>query len=1057
MYKHILDNIKNPESFEENRLEAHSDHEFFGDMNEYYRGKSSFIFPLNGVWKCDYSINFNQVPVGFEKEGFPCKDWQDIRIPSHIQLEGMDKPHYTNVTYPWDGLEDLKSGETPERFNPTVCLVKYFTLPKDFVGRLILRMNGVESAVAVWLNGEYVGYSEDSFTPSEFDISKYIKRGENKLALLVPKWCAGSWLEDQDFFRFSGVFRDIYIYREPDLHIRDLDIKTEFNVYGDNANLDIATLRLNILSSGAGKVSIKLYDGRDKSGRTFMIVDTFDREKVVEKDVTVREGYNEFSYEVTLPKLWSAEKPVLYTLLIEVYKEFKKTEIIIENVGFRVFFKDTKNIMKLNNARLVFNGVNRHEFTATKGRVISVEDIITDLTVMKQNNINAIRTSHYPNDSSLYKLCDIYGLYIIDETNMETHGTWTPYKDGLKPYEYVIPGERKEWQALLFDRANSMYKRDRNHACILIWSLGNESFGGSIIHGMGEFFRKVDKTRLVHYEGVYNDRSYPETSDIESRMYPPISEVKEYLKEHRDKPFIMCEYSHAMGNSCGGMQLYTEYAYEDDLYQGGFIWDYIDQTIIKKNAYGEEYMAYGGDFFDRPSDYNFSGNGIVYGDRNPSPKMQAVKYNYRPFDIKLSLKDGRMRISNRYMFTDLEEFHVDIDFYHFGKRVKGERLHFVLPPLKKREFAPGILGEWEKLREVYGGELVIRVSIKAVNETLYRQGEFEVSFMEGYVREGENDLIIENDTAIRNSYAKPLADVEFAVNKPLEIIEGYNNIGVRGEDFTALFSIAAGGLVSYKYGGEDLISNIPKPNFWRAPVDNEIGSNAPYREAIWKIASMYGTNKKPPEGTTGWNVEKPEVKKGDTVKITYTRYLPKAGMAEVIYEVFGDGTIKMTLGYERSEELPDMPDFGFIFKMPLKYDEMIWYGLGREETYEDRLVGAKLDIYKGRVSEQMAKYPVPQECGAKSNVRFAKIIDKKGRGLLIVGEDMAFSALPYSPEEIEKAMHGFELGRSYATVIKTGNIAGGVGGDDSWGSTPLPQFLLPKKGRLTHNIYIKGI
>lgn len=1055
MYKHIVDNIKNPEIFEENRLKAHSDHEFYADVDEYYRGKSSFIFLLNGVWKCNYSVNFNQIPEGFEKEEFKCKDWPDIRIPSHIQLEGLDRPHYTNVTYPWDGLENLKSGETPEKFNPTVSLVKYFTLPTDFGDRLILRMNGVESAVAVWLNGEYVGYSEDSFTPSEFDISEYIKQGENKLALLVPKWCAGSWLEDQDFFRFSGVFRDIYIYAKPNLHIEDLDIKTEFNIYGDNANLDIATFKLNLFSTGQGKALIRLYDGVDKSASNFMILNTFDRTKVIEKDVALSEGANEFSYEVHLPKLWSAEKPVLYTLLIELYSEFKKTEIIIENVGFRVFFKDTKNIMKLNNVRLVFNGVNRHEFSAINGRVVSVEDIITDLTVMKRNNINAIRTSHYPNDSSLYKLCDIYGLYIIDETNMETHGTWTPYKDGIKPYEYVIPGERKEWQKLLLDRANSMYKRDRNRPCILIWSLGNESFGGSIIFDMAEFFRQADNTRLVHYEGVYNDRSYPDTSDIESRMYPPLSEVKEYLEEHRDKPFIMCEYTHAMGNSCGGMQLYTEYAYEDDLYQGGFIWDYIDQSLITKNSYGEDYMAYGGDFFDRPSDYNFSGNGIVYGDRTPSPKMQAVKYNYRPFDIKLSIKEGKIEIENRYMFTDLEEFNTCIEIYHFGKKLRGEVLQFSLPPHKKKQFFSVILTEYEKLWKIYRGELVVRVSIISKDDRIYSQRGMEVSFKEGYVREGENDLITENDNTIRNADAKVLADRDFAVDKPFEVIEGYNNIGVRGDDFFALFSIPAGGLVSYKYGGDDMLTSVPRPNFWRAPVDNEIGSNAPFREAVWKTA-MYGINKKPTDESTRWDIQRPKIERTDTgIRIIYTYYFPKASSADIIYEVFGDGTIKMTLVYEKPEKLPYMPDFGFIFKMPGEYNELMWYGLGSEETYEDRLVGAKLDIYSGRVSEQGARYLVPQESGTKSNVRFAKIVNKRGRGLLIVGEDMAFSAMPHTPGEIEEALHSFELGRSHVTVIKTSNIARGVGGDDSWGATALPQFCIDTSK--PHSIYIKGI
>lgn len=593
--------IKDPLYFQENRLHAHSDHLFYASWEEMEEGTSSFVQSLNGLWKFHYAKNFGQTIPGFEQPDYDCSGWDDIRVPAHIQLEGYDQPQYVNTQYPWEGHEEAAPGGIPLRFNPVASYVTHFTLPEQMWGRRIfVCFEGAESALALWLNGQFVGYVSDSFTPSEFELTEYIVPGENKLCAQVFKWSAGSWCEDQDFFRFSGIFRDVTLFTVPETHIRDLQIRAL-----PDETLSKAKLQITTQTWGTGKAVVSLLDhGRKLTSEEYIL-----------------DGEDHHAFWADRPKLWNAETPALYDLCMEVYtSDGKLCEIIPQKVGFRRF--EMKNtLMTLNGKRIVFKGVNRHEFSSVGGRHVTEEELRKDLATMKRNNINAIRTSHYPNSSLLYRLCDEYGLYLIDETNLETHGTWdTAEQNG--DYDAIIPRDRPEWLPMLLDRANSMYQRDKNHPSILIWSCGNESFGGKDIFELSQLFRRLDSTRLVHYEGVCHDRRYPATSDMESQMYPSAEAIRAFLKKDRSKPFLCCEYSHAMGNSCGAMHKYTDLTDEEPLYQGGFLWDYIDQSLYRKDHYGREFLAYGGDFHDRPCDGNFSGNGIVYGgERNPSPKM----------------------------------------------------------------------------------------------------------------------------------------------------------------------------------------------------------------------------------------------------------------------------------------------------------------------------------------------------------------------------------------------------------------------------------------------------
>ena len=1022
--------VKDPEFFRDNRLDAHSDHVCYANEEEEKRGVSSFRFNLNGLWKFAYAPNFVSAPDGFEAESYDCKGWADIHVPAHIQMEGYDAPQYANVQYPWDGWQEAEPGEIPERFNPVASYVKYFEVPENMKGQPVyISFQGVESALALWCNGSYVGYSEDSFTPSEFDLTPYLKDGENKLAARVFKWSSSSWCEDQDFFRFSGIFRDVYLYTVPAVHISDMRVQTLLQ-----DGFDRAELVLDLKATANGKINVSLL----KETREFRYDDSYRKNlgqvtecKAIADMSAALKNENHFVIPVEKPLLWSAEEPNLYKLKIEVLDESGRLqEVFPVQVGFRRF-EIADGLMKLNGKRIVFKGANRHEFSSRTGRVVNEEELWQDLVTMKQHNINAIRTCHYPNDSRIYALCDRLGLYMIDECNLESHGSWTAALDGKIPMENIVPGNRPEWNAMMLDRVESMYQRDKNHPAILIWSCGNEAFGGKNIFDMSQFLREHDKGRVIHYEGIFHDRSYPDTSDVESQMYTSAAKIEEWLKKDRSKPFICCEYTHAMGNSCGAMHKYTDLTDREPLYQGGFIWDYVDQSIYKKDRYGNEFQAYGGDFDDRPCDYNFSGNGIVYGgDRKPSPKMQEVKYNYQ--NISVEVMENKIKITNKNLFVDTSDFDCFLRVEREGVLVEERKL--------MTDVEPGCSGEFPQpfLIPETAGEYVVTVSFCLKKDTAWARAGHEIAFGQGVFRKNGEETYI--------------ADRPIAVDKTLQVIHGKSNLGVRGEEFEALFSYG-GGLVSYRYGGKELLKTMPKPNFWHAPVDNDCGNHMMQRYGQWKLASMY-------VGTYGVEGKNPVIEeRGNGVVLTYRYQMPTTPVSEceVKYRIYGDGTIETTLAMDPVKELGDMPEFGMLFKVDADLDNLEWYGNGPQETYADRQRGAKLGIFRNKVEENMARYMVPQECGNKTEVRYAKVTDAKGRGVLFAGNAMSFSALPWTPHEMENAAHPNELPPVHYTVIRAALAQMGVGGDDSWGSKVHDEYLLPADRRLEFTFCFKGI
>ena len=996
--------IADPRYYALNRLDAHSSHVYYQNEDEENSGNTQLKQSLNGMWKFSFAKNLKEANKEFMQEEYRCEDWDDIKVPGHMELQGYGYPHYVNTQYPWDGHENLKPGQIPKDYNPVGSYVNYFEVPEQMKEKdLFISFQGVESAFALWLNGEFIGYSEDSFTPGDFELTKYIKQGKNKLCVQVYKWSSGSWLEDQDFWRLSGIFRDVYLYIYPNLHVLDLFVRSQLNDRFNSASLSVNMKLCGIGLLLGGILQAELLEG----------------EKVIlSKKIEVSDSI-ELLEEIENPKLWSAEKPMLYTLRLKLYNaDGKLQEIVIQYVGFRRFEMKDK-LMQINGKRIVFRGVNRHEFSCYHGRAVTKDEMLWDVKNMKQNNINAVRTSHYPNHPYFYELCDRYGLYVIDETNLESHGTWQKM-GAIICDEDTTPNDKEEWLGPVLDRANSMFQRDKNHPCILIWSCGNESYGGKDIYEMSRLFHREDNTRLVHYEGVCNDRRYNDTSDMESRMYPTPKFIEEYAQSNPEKPFICCEYSHAMGNSIGAMHKYTEIADREPMYQGGFLWDYIDQALMQKDRYGNDYLAYGGDFSDRPTDYNFCTDGIIYANREESPKMQEVKYNYQSIGIQVN-RDG-MFVHNKNLFTNTSEYDWVLLVSKEGIKINEYPLSVDIGPLSNEYIS------FPDIRLPKGLEYSFLVSVRLKEMEVFAEKGHEIAF---------GQFVLETEKV-----------VEAKENKKVTVVDGDVNIGIKGEHFHVIFSKDRPGMVSYRYGNHELLNAIPKPNFFRAPTDNDNGYGMTGIYAQWKIASMYSSKKSV------------QLSFDDYEAVIIYEYdfptTPKAGCT-VEYRVTGGGKIAVKLTYLPVYELGGMPEFGMMFQIPADYTNVTWYGMGPEENYCDRVHGARLGKFSNRVNDNMSKYVVPQECGNKTDVRYAMLTNDFGVGMLLTSKAMNFSALPYTPFELENAMHQYELPLVNNTVVRVSLNQMGIGGDDSWGARPHDEYLIHPQGVMEFEFSFQGI
>ncbi|MCL3777109.1 MULTISPECIES: glycoside hydrolase family 2 TIM barrel-domain containing protein [unclassified Actinomyces] len=1013
-----LNRLADPTFFADNRLEAHSDHLWYASAAEAASGRSSFQVCLDGVWKLHYAKNPSLAVEGFEDPAHDVSQWDDVPVPAHLQLHGYDKPQYANVQYPWDGHEQVEPGQVPTDYNPTASYVRTFTLPQELDAgeRLVLRLEGAESAVVVWVNGAYVGYAEGSFTPSEFDLTAHVRAGANRLALRVYKWCSGSWLEDQDFYRFSGLFRSVYLRRLPATHLADLRVGVRLS-----EDLTTAEVSLRTRLEGPGSVRAVL-DG-------------------VGPLVTGDDGVARVT--VTDPHLWSGEDPHLYDLDIEVLDaDGAVTEVVPQRVGIRRFGIED-GVLKINGQRIVFKGVNRHEF-GEQGRVMTRERTELDLIALRRANVNAIRTSHYPNNSFLYELADEYGLYVIDEANLETHGTWdTLARFGQDP-EPALPGNHPEWHDAVVDRARDMYERDKNHPSVVMWSCGNESYGGDNIADMAALFRSQD-SRPVHYEGVCWDNRRPDTSDVVSQMYTPAAKVEAQLAERRDKPFILCEYAHTMGNSFGAVDLYMDLAEREPLFQGGFIWDFADQAIGLTAPDGSEYWGYGGDNGESPHDGDFCGNGIFYADHTASPKIQEVRHLFQGLRTEVS-RDG-LTVTNRFLFTSSAAYDCVVTLEREGVVVATAGL--------ETDVAPGASATYPlplALPDGTGGsdgEYALTVSFRLRRATAWAEAGEEVAWDQGV-------LTIEAPAG----QPAPFAVAGDPAARPV-LVRGRHNIGVHGDSFQVLFSGLTGALTSYRYGrtqdgGRELLRAPVLPCFWHAPTANERGYGGPYEEGAWQLASRYP---RLVEGHDWPATVLEEDEESVTVAFTYALAGLPGSTCEMRYRVLGDGTVEVTQTLDPAGEVPSLPELSAMIQVPGTMDRLTFYGEGPEETYVDRRGGGRLGVHSSEVVEQMAGYLTPQESGSHTGVRWARVTDRRGRGILVSapkGGQIELSALPWTPFEVEDAPHDFELPLTDRTVIRPALMRRGVAGDDSWGSRPKEQHQLPS-GRLVHRFSFKGV
>ena len=622
--------LDNPEVFKVNQLEPHSDHCYYLDYSDMKKEKNPLLQSLNGQWEFAYSKNVMERPVDFYKETFDASGFDKIMVPGHIELAGYDKIRYINTMYPWEGKEYHRGAYSMEatgaeegmfseaQYNPVGSYIKYFDLDKNMCGKRIhICFEGVEEAMYLWLNGQFIGYAEDSFTPSEFDLTPYIKEKGNVLAVQVHKMSTAAFLEDQDFFRFFGIFRNVTLKAIPDVHLEDVWFKPVLNQ--DN-------------ESGSVSVSMKVSATDSQNVTAGFILKDREENILVEKSLQLNKENDHLEGTICADlesvKLWDNHNPYLYHAYVELKAEDGSlAEVIPYDIGFRRI-QIIDKVVYLNGKRLVITGVNRHEWNARTGRCIGIEDMKADISCMLRNNINSVRTCHYPDQIPWYYMCDDAGIYVMAETNLESHGSFQ--KLGAIEPSCNVPGSIPQWRDAVLERAKNNFETFKNHTSILFWSLGNESYAGDDIEAMDVYFAKKQDGRLVHYESSYYNRAYEDTiSDFESRMYAKPEDVEEYLNNSPKKPYILCEFMHDMGNSMGGLGSYMKLIDKYDMYHGGFIWDFIDQAImVKDSVTGKDVLRYGGDFDDKPADYEFSANGIVFADRKEKPAMQEVRYYY---------------------------------------------------------------------------------------------------------------------------------------------------------------------------------------------------------------------------------------------------------------------------------------------------------------------------------------------------------------------------------------------------------------------------------------------
>ncbi len=1003
---------ENPAVLSRNREEPHASFQRYDTVEAAARRDlpGRYSMSLNGRWSFKWVPEPSERPRDFFIPEYDVSAWDEITVPSNWELQGYGTPIYTNIKYPFGPPEPPF---IPHDNNPVGSYRRDFTVPQDWEGRrIVIHFAGVESAFYIWVNGEKVGYSQGSRTPAEFDLTGFVHPGSNTLAVEVYRWSDGSYLEDQDFWRLSGIFRDVEIYATPELFVRDFQVRTEFDSAYQDASLKVYADLSNYSKQvpAGGNISLML---EDASGAAVLTG--------TEKNVKLSPGEDLrvfWEESIKSPARWSAENPCLYNLVIKLSdQENSVLEVIPYKIGFRQVEMRDGQIL-INNIPALFKGVNRHEHDPDTGHYLSRESMIRDIKLMKQHNINAVRTCHYPDVPEWYELCDEYGIYLIDEANIESHGM------GYRPDTTL--GNNPAWKEAHLDRTRRMVERDKNHASVVIWSLGNEAGDGVNFEATSAWIHGRDNSRPVHYERA-QQRSHV---DIVSSMYSKVEEIIEYAQTHKDRPFILCEYAHAMGNSVGNLFEYWDAIEKYPQLQGGFIWDWVDQGLHAYTEDGRPYTAYGGDFGppEVPSDDNFCMNGLVSADRIPHPSLFEVKkvYQYVGFEA-VDLSRGQVRVKNKYESTNLQELQGSWRLLAGGH----ESAEGLLP---MEAVAPGeskvITIPYDAGMLIPGMENLLEISYSLRKHEKWAQAGFETAweqFMLPATGENAED-------------AEPVHDVELEESGYLARI--YNSL------FSVEINKKTGVIDSFRFKGEELIRTGPAPNFWRAPTDNDLGNGMPRRLEVWKDA---GKN---------WNVAGASVSRIDPghISVEVRGRIPSVKSEfSILYTVAGSGEIRIYSSFNPGDsELPELPRIGLKMTLPLDFQQVNWYGRGPQETQWDRKSGAKFGVYSGSVDSQYVSYSQPQENGNKTDVRWALISGQSGVGLRVTGHpEFGFSVRNYMDEDLDAARHDYELKKRDFVTLNLDYLQMGVGGDDSWGARTHPEFCIPAKA-YSFTVVIQG-
>ncbi len=922
--------------------------------------KSPYYLSLNGRWKFHWASKPADRPRDFYKSDYDVSGWDEIPVPGNWQMYGYGIPIYVNVKYPFVKVDPPY---IPNDNNPVGSYRRNIIIPDDWDGReVFIHFDGVKSAFYIWLNGEKVSYSQGSMTPAEFNLTSYLKKGQNILAVEVYRWSDGSYMEDQDMWRLSGIFRDVYLFSMPKVYIRDFFVKTDLDEQYKDADL---TLEIKVKNSALKakkkyKIETFLYD---TEGRLLNI----DRHTSLMTPVKDAETKVKIRQRVKNPLKWTAETPNLYQLVLVLKDDQDNTiQTATTKFGFRkIELKDRQFF--INGVSVKFKGTDRHEHDPRYGRAIPYEMMVKDIKLMKRFNLNCVRTSHYPNNPKWYELCDQYGIYVVDEGNVESHGA-----------NGILPRSNPKWREAALDRIKSMVQRDKNHPSVVMWSLGNEAGAGENFIIMRDYIHQVDPSRPVHYEG------YNEAGDVYSVMYPKISDLVEYAQGGNQKPYFICEYVHSMGNGCGNMKEYWDVIYNQKSLIGACVWDWVDQGILKKDKKGRAYFAYGGDFGPEgtPSDGNFCLNGLIFPDRRISPKMWEVKKVYQYVAVTgVDLKKGKVRLNNRYNFTNLNHYSCRWEILEDGIVIQKGNLGKVnLKPGKSKEIKIPV----QNITARAGAEYWLKIRFYTTEKSLWADKGFEVAWEE-----------------LKIPVFKAPAFVNLQADKNMQVNETDEKVAITGDTYHIEFSKESGGIISYRFNGKEFFtqSDNPRLTVYRAPVDNDTRVKSDWLDA--------GLNELKRE-TLSFQVDKD--KNSLTCVDVRTKYKGKNGAGfdyRCIYTILNNGDIFIDNQINPFGNLPTLPRVGLMFEVSKDFENLTWYGRGPHENYSDRKSGAAVGLYNSTVSEQYVPYIKPQSNGSKQDVRWCMVSAQDGTGLMVVkhSSPFAMTALHYTEEDFAQATH----------------------------------------------------